>query len=110
MIAKNAAETRKEKAMKSRGKPFTKGNPGGGRKPLPPDLYEACRAESLTALDVLKKILINPESRDADRIRSAEIILNRAYGTPAASVEILGPQDQTPCKFVFVDPPAKTER
>lgn len=71
----------------TRFKPGQSGNPDG-RPKLPPELKEAARAASPEALQVLVDIMRNVESREADRIRAAELVLNRAYGTPSASVEV----------------------
>lgn len=67
---------------------FVKGYGGGGRKRLPEDLKEAFRAAAPDALAVLKRILLNEEAKDADRIRCAEIILDRGYGKPVQAVDL----------------------
>ena len=76
--------------MTRRGRPFAPGNPGGGRKRIPADVIEACRASSTKAIKTLVDILGNAEARDADRIRAAEIILNRGFGLPKQAVEYSG--------------------
>jgi len=76
--------------MTTRGRPFAPGNPGGGRKRIPEDVLEACRASSTKAVKILTGILTNEAARDADRIRAAEIILNRGYGLPKQAVENSG--------------------
>lgn len=67
---------------------FLPGNKSGGRKKLPEDLKEAFRAAAPDALAVLKRILLNEEAKDADRIRCAEIILDRGYGKPVQAVDL----------------------
>jgi hypothetical protein len=68
---------------------FTKGNPSnGGRKKLPEELKEAFREAAPDALEVLKKIMLNDRARDADRIKAAEIILDRGYGKPVQAVDL----------------------
>lgn len=67
---------------------FIKGNKNGGRPQLPEELKQAFRASSADALDVLKKILRDEHARDADRIRCAEIILDRGYGKPVQAVDL----------------------
>ena len=68
---------------------FLPGNKSnGGRKKLPEELKEAFRAAAPEALSVLTKILKNEEARDADRIRCAEIILDRGYGKPVQAVDL----------------------
>lgn len=70
---------------------FVKGHSSasnGGRKKLPEELRTAFRAEGPRALDVLVAVMTDPEARTADRIRAAEIILDRGYGRPAQAVEV----------------------
>jgi hypothetical protein len=68
-------------------KPGQSGNPAG-RPKMPKDLKEAFKAASPKALEILKKILADPAAKDNDRLRAAEIILDRAYGKPAQAVDI----------------------
>lgn len=69
---------------------FVKGYGGGGRKKLPEDLKEAFRACGPDALDVLRRILLDEEAKHSDRIRCAEIILDRGYGKPVQAVDLEG--------------------
>lgn len=67
---------------------FLPGNKSnGGRPKLPDELKQSFRDAAPEALEVLKKILRNEEARDADRIRCAEIILDRGYGKPVQAVD-----------------------
>jgi len=66
------------------------GNPHGGRKKLPEDLKQAFRDVCPQALETLRGILENDEARDADRIRAAEIILDRGYGKAVQAVDLDG--------------------
>ena len=62
---------------------FLKGYSGGtGRPPKPEHIRDAFRSASMEALDVLLGILRDSCARPADRIRAAEIILDRGYGKP----------------------------
>lgn len=67
---------------------FTKGNAGGGRTQLPEELKLAFRAAAPEALDVLKKILRDENAKHSDRIKCAEIILDRGYGKPVQAVDL----------------------
>ena len=67
---------------------FTKGNDGGGRKEIPAELKEAFRKASWKAHDVLVEILQDETAKDSDRIRCAEIILERGYGKPEQAVSL----------------------
>lgn len=84
---------------------FKKGNPGGGRPKLPEEIRDAARAASPKAIETLIKIMDNDDCNDGERIKAAVAILNRAYGTPAQSVEISG-KEGGPIGFKFVDPPS----
>jgi chaperonin GroEL (HSP60 family) len=77
-------------SKKAVGRPFVKGQSGNpnGRPKMPKDLKEAFKAASPKALEILKKILADPAAKDSDRLRAAEIILDRAYGKPAQAVDI----------------------
>lgn len=81
-----------EKKARGRGRPIQKGqvlNPGG-RPKIPEDIKEAARAASAQAIKVLVDIMSNEEANQGERIKAAIAILNRAWGTPAQSVEITG--------------------
>ena len=69
---------------------FLPGNKTGGRPRLPEELKEAFRAACPDALEVLKRILTNEGAKDSDRIRCAEIILDRGYGKPVQAVDLDG--------------------
>ena len=55
------------------------GNPGG-RPKTAPEFKTLCQEKSLVALEVVAKILENRFTKDNDRLRAAEIIIERAYG------------------------------
>ena len=67
---------------------FLPGNKSGGRKEMPEDLKGAFRKASPDALRLLVKIVNNEEAKDPDRIRAAEIILDRGYGKPRQAVDL----------------------
>ena len=64
-------------------------NPSG-RPKIPEEIRDAARAASPKAIETLIKIMTNDDTNDGERIKAAVAILNRAYGTPAQSVEIGG--------------------
>lgn len=69
---------------------FTKGSSGnpGGRPKLPAELKQAFQEAAPEALRVLLDIMLDEEARAADRIRCAEVILERGYGKPAQEVSL----------------------
>lgn len=67
---------------------FVKGYGGGGRPKLPEELKEAFRAAAPEALAVLHRILMDEDAKHSDRIRCAEIILDRGYGKPVQAVDL----------------------
>ena len=67
---------------------FMPGNRSGGRPKLSEDLKQAFKDASPAALAVLVTILSDESARDADRIRAAEIILDRGYGKPVQAVDL----------------------
>ena len=67
---------------------FVAGNSCGGRKPIPEDLKEAFQLSGHEALDVLLSVMRDKKARNADRIKAAEIILDRGYGRPRQAVAV----------------------
>lgn len=81
-----------KKKKPPRGRPFAKGVSGnpGGRPGLSEDVKQAARAHTMEALETLANVM-RGGVKDADRLRAAEVLLNRAWGTPTSSVEMSGP-------------------
>ena len=73
---------------------FAKGNKGGGRKELPPEIKEMCRALTPQAIEIAKRIMLDDDQKASDRLRAVEIILDRGYGKPAQAIEL--PPDSVP--------------
>jgi len=93
---KALAENSKKTAKRGKGKPFAPGksaNPGG-RPKIPEEVRDAARALSLEAIKILAGVMRGAKTRPGDKIRAAETLLNRAWGTPASSVEITGKDGQ----------------
>lgn len=69
---------------------FQKGQSGnpGGRPKMDPKFVAACTKAAPKALEYLIKVLENPLSQDSDRIKAATVIIDRAYGKPAQSVDL----------------------
>jgi hypothetical protein len=76
-------------AKKAPGKPFAPGKSGNpeGRPKIPEDVKEAFRALTPEAVATLAEIMRNDDNT-GNRLRASEIILNRAWGTPAQSVAL----------------------
>lgn len=67
---------------------FIKGNPGGGRPRMPEELKADFRACAPEALDTILAILRDGDAPHRDRLRAAEIILDRGYGKPVQAVDL----------------------
>jgi len=67
---------------------FVKGYKGGGRKELPPEIKEMCRALTPQAIEIAKKIMLDDDAKHSDRLRAVEIILDRGYGKPVQAVDL----------------------
>ncbi len=67
---------------------FLPGNRTGGRPRMPDELKEAFRDYSMDALNTLVTILKDEEAKNSDRIRAAEIILERGWGKPEQAVSL----------------------
>jgi hypothetical protein len=63
----------------------TSGNPGG-RKRIAAEVIEAAQALSETAIATLEKLLT--DENPMVKLRASEILLNRAWGTPAQFVNV----------------------
>lgn len=85
---------------KGRWKKGESGNPNG-RPKIPEDVKEAFKNATPKAIETLQTILDNPEARDGDKIRAAEIILDRAWGKPTQSMELDGKVDTAPTVITF---------
>jgi hypothetical protein len=55
---------------------------------MPEELKEAFREHSTDALEALVQIVNDKKARAGDRVRAAEVILDRGYGKPAQSVSV----------------------
>lgn len=77
-------------AKKVIGRPFEKGKSGNpsGRPKDNPELKEACRSHTMECIAVLVGIVNNSKSKDNDRIKAAEVLLDRGYGKPVQSVDL----------------------
>ena len=85
---------------------FLKGVSGnaGGRKRMPEDVKEAFKSAGMDAFRVLREILLNTEAADRDRIRAAEIILERGYGKPVQAVSMEPNEDGEALGVVVLAP------
>lgn len=63
-------------------------NPTGQLKSMSKEIRESFRVHTIDALEVLVEVMKNPKARNFDRVRAAEIILDRGWGKPQQSVDI----------------------
>ena len=68
-------------------KPGQSGNPGG-RPKMPEEIRDMFREISPRACEVLCDIINDHKAKNADRIRAAEVILDRAWGKPRQQVDL----------------------
>ncbi len=66
---------------------FVAGNSCGGRKPIPEDMRKAFQLLGHDALEMLRAVMLDENARNADRIKAAEIILDRGWGKPRQAVD-----------------------
>ena len=89
--------------MRTRGRPFAKGqsgNPGGRPKELR-DIIELARSHGHHAIETLAKIMTNPKAPPAARVAAANAILDRGFGKPLQGVELSG-HDRGPIEHVVI--------
>lgn len=60
----------------------------GGRRVMPPELRNALDAATPAAVKLLHDTVNDEAARLSDRIRAAEVILDRAFGKPTQAVEM----------------------
>jgi hypothetical protein len=73
--------------------PWQKGRSGnpGGRVKVDPELKAIAREYTQDAIGTAVAIMRNPEARDSDRLKAAEILLDRGHGKPRQELEHSGP-------------------
>jgi hypothetical protein len=69
--------------------PGNKANPGG-RPKTPQEVKDAFRAHTHEAKDVLVEVMRDKGAKPSERTKAAEVILNRAWGTPEQAVSVTG--------------------
>jgi hypothetical protein len=72
--------------------PWQKGQSGnpGGRVKADPELKAMAREYTQVAIGTAVAIMRNPEARDSDRLKAAEILLDRGHGKPRQELEHTG--------------------
>ncbi len=80
---------KRERTPAQRAAQFQKGNSGNpaGRTPIPPDVKEAAKAHTMTAINTLVDIMRNGK-HEASRVGASVAILNRGWGQPKQSVDV----------------------
>ena len=85
---------------------FAKGASGnaGGRPKIAEDLRTAFRERCPEALETLLSVMRSEKAADRDRIRAAEIILDRGYGKPVQAVSMEPNEDGEALGVVVLAP------
>lgn len=68
-------------------KPGQSGNPSG-RPKIPDDVKQMFREATPRACEVLCQIINDEGARDSDRIKAAEVIMDRAWGKAVQAVDV----------------------
>lgn len=87
---------------------FVQGNRSGGRPRLPAELKADFRAAAPRALEVLVDILNDDDAAARDRIRAAEIILDRGYGKPVQAVDLSAEGGESGMGVILMPPVMET--
>lgn len=83
----NGKDTEKKQRDPKTGR-FLPGNKSGGRVAMPEDMKQAFRALAPDCLKTLTAIVNDESARQADRIKAAEVILDRGFGKPVQAVDL----------------------
>lgn len=70
--------------------PWVKGQSGnpGGRKAVPKDVRELARGYTAQAIETQAAIMMDPDAPHAARVKAADCLLNRAWGTPEGTTNL----------------------
>ena len=95
-MAEQKPANRKRTGNKTSFKPGQSGNPSGRPKQTKEqkDAMQAIRELTNKAADVLERMLEDETTPPAQRLKAAELVLERAYGKAEARVEINTPDHQ----------------
>ena len=90
MAEKDPAIRKKAGAVRDKKGRFVKGQSGNisGRASIPDDIKQAFKEASKDACELLCKIVNDDNAKDSDRIRAAEVILDRGWGKPVQAVDL----------------------
>jgi hypothetical protein len=85
---------------------FCKGNTAqkgsGTNNWLPEDLRNAMRSHAPEALAILVEIMRDESVSPRDRIRAAEVVLDRGFGKPQMAVDLAIPAGEQEAGIVFL--------
>jgi len=104
----NKPEGKKRPAPRSAFRKGQSGNPSG-RPKVPEDVRLAFREMTPLAVRVLREIAENPLGDAGVRVRAAETILNRAWGTPVQMTDVRGELSVTRGFWVFAEKGRESE-
>lgn len=73
---------------------------GGGRPKQPKEFKEIVGANTIGAINAIIEIMNDPNAKGSDRIKAAEIVMDRAYGK--ATQLIAGDKEHSPLEINVV--------
>lgn len=89
--------------------PGSRANPGGRPKAVA-EVRDLARQHTEAAVEGLLEIAQNPRMAALARVRAWEVILDRAWGRPAQSVDVSGASQVLAFQLVAGDAPREIER
>ena len=85
---------------------FQPGNPGGGRKPIPPDIKAALKSYLTEAIELIVKTMRDENTKKDLRVHCAEVIIERNLGKSAQPIDI---DTELILKVIYENKPVKND-
>ncbi len=89
-VPKKATANKRQNSGIKNLKPFKPGQSGNpnGRPKMPEDIKRAFKEMTPIAIEKLKEIIESPNTKETDRLRAIDIVLDRGLGKPTQELQV----------------------